>query len=96
MYSAGVGTLRSMLSQQRDEDAPKLQVLLCEALIGVYMSLLTYALTLYDANVLYRLVAHPLIEGIWPAVFGGGLKKVVSSGKQPQGMLIIILCFSYF
>ncbi|XP_064619402.1 dmX-like protein 1 isoform X3 [Lineus longissimus] len=84
----GVTSLRTLLQRERDEEAPKLNILLCESLIGVYMSLLIHAVTTYDANILYRLVAHPFNERMWSALFGGGTKKrlnVAQPSGKPQG-----------
>lgn len=67
----------TLLNQKRDEDSPKLSILLLESLVAVFVSLLCYALAVYDAIVLYRLVAHPLDERIWPLLFGGGHKKPI-------------------
>lgn len=73
----GVSSLIALLSKRQDEEAPRLNILLTESLLSVYMSLLCYALAMFDAIILYRLVGHPLIESIWSALFGGGLKKLV-------------------
>ena len=66
-----------LMNQKRDEDAPRLIILLTESLVAVYMSLLCYALAMFDAIILYRLIGHPLIDNVWPVLFGGGLKKLV-------------------
>lgn len=65
------------MNQRCDEDGPQLQVLLMESLVAVFMSLVCYALSVYDAIVLYRLMAHPLDDSVWPLLFGGGLKKPI-------------------
>ncbi|CAH1797131.1 unnamed protein product [Owenia fusiformis] len=80
----GVASLRSLLAREKDDDAPKMNILLCEALIGVYMSLLIHALSTYDANTLYRLVSHVFSEKMWNVLFGGGLKKLVKSTESAQ------------
>ena len=72
-----MSTLRALLAKEKDEDAPKVNILLTESLIAVYMCLLVHALSMYDANILFRLVAHPFKEKMWPALFGGGVKKLV-------------------
>ena len=78
------------MNKHRDSNLPKLNVLLCETLVAVYVSWLCYALALYDANVLYRLVGHSFHESIWALLFGGCCKKqVVVSTPNPseqQGM----------
>ena len=73
----GVSSLRALLAAEKDEDAPKLHILLVEALLSVYVALLLHALTMYEANLLYRVVAHLPRESMWPALFGGGLKKLI-------------------
>ena len=75
---AGVSNLRALLLRERDEDAPRLNMLLCESLVAVYVSLLVHALASYDANVLYRLVGHRFHENMWPVLFGGGLKQRIN------------------
>ena len=59
------------------DDGPKLTIQLCQALVAVYMSLMSHALTIYEANLPYRLVNHPFTEGLWPLLFGAGPKKVM-------------------
>ena len=80
------------MNKHRDSNIPKLNVLLCETLVAVYVSWLCYALALYDANMLYRLVGHSFHESIWALLFGGCCKKqVVVSTPNPseqQGTLI--------
>lgn len=73
----GVTSLRQLLLKGRDKDAPKVRILLLESLVAAYLSLLSAALALFDADALYRLVGHPLCATMWPALFGGGARKVV-------------------
>ncbi|ELU10253.1 hypothetical protein CAPTEDRAFT_201231 [Capitella teleta] len=73
----GVTSLRALLQREKDEDSPRLPILLAESLVSVYMSLLTHALATYDANILYRLVAHTFKEVIWHALFGGGVRNLI-------------------
>jgi len=82
---AGVSAFRAMMNKSRDSNLPKLNVLLCETLVAVYVSWLCYALALYDANVLYRLVGHSFHESVWALLFGGCCKKqVVVSTPNPS------------
>lgn len=74
---AGVTSLLALIARERDEDTPKLNVLLCEAFVAVYLSLLIYGISASDAYVLYRLVAQPLTEKDWATMFGGGVKKLL-------------------
>jgi len=74
-----------MMNKHRDSNMPKLNVLLCETLVAVYISWLCYALALYDANMLYRLVGHSFHESVWALLFGGCCKKqVVVSTPNPS------------
>ena len=43
-----------MLARERDEDAPRLLTILCEAFVAVYTSLLCYSMAACDSHVLYR------------------------------------------
>ena len=65
------------LAREKDEDSPKLNILLAESLVAVYMCLMIHALAMYEANIIYRLIAHPFHEKMWPALFGGGVKKLI-------------------
>jgi len=40
----GVASLRALLDREKDEEAPNLSVLLCEAFVAIYIGLLSYAL----------------------------------------------------
>ena len=50
----GVTSLRALLAREKDEDAPRLLTLLCEAFVAVYTSLLCYAMAACDSHVLFR------------------------------------------
>ena len=65
------------MSREKDEDTPKLSLLLCEALVGVYLCLLSYGLVTCEPAILYRLVALRFTEKEWAALFGGGVKRLV-------------------
>ncbi|XP_052099551.1 dmX-like protein 2 isoform X2 [Mytilus californianus] len=83
----GVTSLRVLLAREKDEVAPKLNILLCESMIAVYISLLVNALAAYDCHMLYRLVAHRFHQQLWAALFGGGVKtalKLSSGTPLPQ------------
>uniref|UniRef100_A0A8C3YKV6 Dmx like 2 n=1 Tax=Catagonus wagneri TaxID=51154 RepID=A0A8C3YKV6_9CETA len=82
----GVSSLINLLSSAQDEDQPKLNVLLCEAVVAVYLSLLIHALATNSSNELFRLAAHPLNNRMWAAVFGGGVKLVVKPQRQPENI----------
>uniref|UniRef100_A0A8D2MNU3 Dmx like 2 n=1 Tax=Zonotrichia albicollis TaxID=44394 RepID=A0A8D2MNU3_ZONAL len=77
----GVSSLINLLSSAQDEDQPKLNILLCEAVVAVYLSLLIHALATNSCNELFRLAAHPLNSRMWAAVFGGGVKLMLVPGR---------------
>ncbi|XP_040896741.1 dmX-like protein 2 isoform X3 [Toxotes jaculatrix] len=79
----GVSSLISLLTSAREEDQPRLNVLLCEAVVAVYLSLLIHGLGTHSCNELFRLAAHPLNNRMWAAVFGGGAKVIVKP-KRPE------------
>lgn len=74
---SGVTQLIAMLMRERDADAPKLPLMLCESLFGVYMAVFIHALTFYETNVLFRLAVHTVSEKMWSVLFGGGVKNVI-------------------
>lgn len=81
--SAGVSSLISLLASAREEDQPRLNVLLCEAVMAVYLALLIHGLGTHSSNELFRLAAHPLNNRVWAAVFGGGAKVIIKP-KRPE------------
>ncbi|XP_037647237.1 dmX-like protein 2 isoform X10 [Sebastes umbrosus] len=79
----GVTSLISLLASAREEDQPRLNVLLCEGVMAVYLALLIHGLGTHSSNELFRLAAHPLNNRMWAAVFGGGAKLVIKP-KRPE------------
>ncbi|XP_029901913.1 dmX-like protein 2 isoform X4 [Myripristis murdjan] len=79
----GVSSLISLVASAREEDQPRLNVLLCEAVVAVYLALLIHGLGTHSGNELFRLAAHPLNNRMWAAVFGGGA-KVIMKPKRPE------------
>lgn len=75
-----------MLAREKDDDAPKLHILLCETLVAVYISLLVTAMATYDCNMLYRLIAHRFVQQMWCALFGGGAKTILKVSDPPVPM----------
>ncbi|XP_050532463.1 dmX-like protein 2 isoform X4 [Daktulosphaira vitifoliae] len=73
----GVSSLRALLAHEKDEDSPKLNILLCEAFVATYMGLLVYAFATCDCHILYRLVGQKFSETTWSVLFGGGVKKLL-------------------
>lgn len=99
---AGVSSLINLLSSAQDEDQPKLNILLCEAVVAVYLSLLIHALATNSCNELFRLAAHPLNSRMWAAVFGGGVKLLVKPRRQSENIpgtllmeVVLTACISY-
>ncbi|KAM9695068.1 dmX-like protein 1 isoform 6-T8 [Trichechus inunguis] len=76
----GITSLIQLLNSSGEEAHPGLTVLLCEILTAVYLSLFIHGLATHSSNELFRIVAHPLNEKMWSAVFGGGAH--VSSKEQ--------------
>ena len=93
----GVTSLRALLDRDKDEETPTLNVLLCEAYVAIYMSLLSYALATCDPLILYRLIGQKPNHHYWSSIFGGGSKTtlhVMTShtpiSKSPSVRVIII------
>uniref|UniRef100_A0AAY4EI42 RAVE complex protein Rav1 C-terminal domain-containing protein n=1 Tax=Denticeps clupeoides TaxID=299321 RepID=A0AAY4EI42_9TELE len=80
----GVSSLISLLISAHGEDQPKLNVMLCEGVLAVYLSLLIHGLGTHSSNELFRLAAHPLNNRMWAAVFGGGAKLIVKPKRAPE------------
>ncbi|XP_027508262.1 dmX-like protein 1 isoform X6 [Corapipo altera] len=77
----GMTTLIRLLNSAGEEAQPGLTVLLCEILTAVYLSLFIHGLATHSSNELYRIIAHPLNDKMWSAVFGGGA-HTPSRGQQ--------------
>ncbi|KAK3918101.1 DmX-like protein 2, partial [Frankliniella fusca] len=73
----GVTNLRALLARDKDEDTPRLNILLCEAFVATYMSLITYATATCDSHILYRLAGQNFSNHTWATLFGGGVKKLL-------------------
>lgn len=73
----GVTNLRALLAREKDEDTPRLNVLLCEVFTASFMSLLVYALATCDCHILYRLVGQRFSDSSWALLYGGGVKKLL-------------------
>nr|CAH7714409.1 unnamed protein product [Callosobruchus chinensis] len=61
----GVTSLRALLAREKDEDTPRLTVILCEAFTAVYMALLLYGLVSHDPVILYHVTAHNFDPDVW-------------------------------
>ncbi|KAJ8957603.1 hypothetical protein NQ314_006529 [Rhamnusium bicolor] len=90
----GVTSLRSLLAREKDEDTPRLTVVLCETFTAVYLALLLYGLVTCDCIILFHVTAHNFSQEVWGKLFGGGIKKLLrtasvtgtSGGSNPQLM----------
>ncbi|NXF25131.1 DMXL1 protein, partial [Rhodinocichla rosea] len=77
----GMTALIRLLNSAGEEAQPGLTVLLCEILTAVYLSLFIHGLATHSSNELYRIMAHPLNNKMWSAIFGGGA-HTPSRGQQ--------------
>ncbi|KAG5848990.1 hypothetical protein ANANG_G00105320 [Anguilla anguilla] len=68
----GVSSLISLVASAQGEDQPKLNVMLCEAVVAVYLSLLIHGLGTLSSNELFRLAAHPSTPACGPPCSGEG------------------------
>nr|XP_033784929.1 dmX-like protein 1 isoform X1 [Geotrypetes seraphini] len=75
----GITSLIHIMNSAGEEAQPGLTILLCEILTAVYLSLFIHGLATHSSNELFRIVAHPLNDKMWSAVFGGG---VCVQGKE--------------
>lgn len=79
-----MSSLISLLACAQGDDHVHLNVMLCEAVVAVYLSLLIHGLGTHSGNELFRLAAHPLNNRMWAAVFGGGAKLIVKPKRPPE------------
>lgn len=61
----GVTSLRALLAREKDEDTPRLTVMLCEAFSAVYLALLLYGLVTCDCDILLHVAAHSFNAEVW-------------------------------
>uniref|UniRef100_A0A1B6CLX3 RAVE complex protein Rav1 C-terminal domain-containing protein n=1 Tax=Clastoptera arizonana TaxID=38151 RepID=A0A1B6CLX3_9HEMI len=78
----GVTNLRALLAREKDEDTPRLNILLCEAFVAAYMSLMVYAVSTCDCHILYRLSGQKFNDQTWALLFGGGVKKTIKGSAE--------------
>ncbi|XP_030754716.1 dmX-like protein 2 isoform X2 [Sitophilus oryzae] len=77
----GVSGLRALLAREKDEDTPRLTVLLCEAFTATYLALLIYGLVTCDCVILFHVAAHTFNPEVWGRLFGGGVKKLLRTAS---------------
>ncbi|XP_044259843.1 dmX-like protein 2 isoform X7 [Tribolium madens] len=84
----GVTSLRALLAREKDEDTPRLTVILCEAFSATYLALVLYGLSTCDCVILFHVTAHVFNQDVWGQLFGGGIKKLLRTasigGVQPN------------
>ncbi|KAK3717892.1 hypothetical protein QZH41_014895, partial [Actinostola sp. cb2023] len=82
----GVRLLLSLLATENRDNSTRLRVILTEACVAVYLSLLSVAWSTCQPNQLFRLVTNSLKSGMWGRAFGGGVKVSMqtSSGGATQ------------
>ncbi|KAK5649288.1 hypothetical protein RI129_000317 [Pyrocoelia pectoralis] len=77
----GVTSLRALLAREKDEDTPRLTVVLCEAFTATYLSLLLYGLCTLDCVILFHVTGHMFTQETWGQLFGGGTKKLLRTAS---------------
>ncbi|XP_075128224.1 dmX-like protein 1 [Leptodactylus fuscus] len=78
----GISSLIRLLNSAGEEAQPGLTILLCEILTAVYLSLFIHGLATHSSQELFCIVAHPLGDKMWSAVFGGGA-RIPCRGQMP-------------
>ncbi|XP_063820250.1 dmX-like protein 1 isoform X2 [Pseudophryne corroboree] len=78
----GISALIRLLNSAGEETQPGLTILLCEILTAVYLSLFIHGLATHSSQELFCIVAHPLSDKMWSAVFGGGA-RIPCRGQMP-------------
>ncbi|CAH0558785.1 unnamed protein product [Brassicogethes aeneus] len=81
----GVNNLRSLLAREKDEDTPRLTVVLCEAFTATYLALLLYGLVTCDCVILFHVTGHNFNAEVWGRLFGGGIKKLLRTASISGG-----------
>lgn len=61
----GVTALRALLAREKDEDTPRLTVVLCEAFTATYLALLLYGLCSCDCLILFHITGHKFTQETW-------------------------------
>jgi hypothetical protein len=87
-----VSALRGLAVRAAEEDdAPRLAVLLAEAFCAVYLALLGWALAARDAHLLYRLAAHSPEVKAHSSLFGGGVRRLLTTAPAPPPVIITFI-----
>lgn len=79
--------LRALLAREKDEDTPRLNILLCESFVATYMSLTVYAMSTCDCHILYRIAGHKFTNQTWATLYGGGVKKLLRAASTSSNQV---------
>ncbi|XP_075692421.1 dmX-like protein 1 isoform X2 [Rhinoderma darwinii] len=85
----GISSLIRLLNSAGEEAQPGLTILLCEILTAVYLSLFIHGLATHSSQELFCIVAHPLGDKMWSAVFGGGA-RIPCRGQMPVKPVTVV------
>lgn len=88
MLILGVTNLRALLAREKDEDTPRLNILLCESFIATYMSLMVYAISTCDCHILYRIAGQKFSNVTWSTLYGGGVKKLLRAATTNSSQVL--------
>lgn len=88
-FLQGVTNLRALLAREKDEDTPKLNILLCESFVATYMGLTVYAMSTCDCHILYRIAGHKFSNQTWTTLYGGGVKKLLRAASTSTNQVYI-------
>lgn len=83
----GVQNLIALIAREKDDDIPRLNVLLCESFVGIFVSLFVYGIAACDCHILYRLCGQRFSNQTWATLYGGGVKKLLRRGTTRQSTL---------
>ena len=81
--------LRAILNKVEEQNSEYVLTLLCECFVGVFISLLSYALVACDNHMIFRLVALNPTQETFGHVFGGGTKKIVRVVASAAGSNLV-------
>ncbi|XP_077318349.1 dmX-like protein 1 isoform X1 [Lithobates pipiens] len=86
----GITSLIRLLNSAGEEAQPGLTILLCEILTAVYLSLFSHGLATHSSQELFCVVAHPLNDKMWSAVYGGGA-RIPCRGQMPVKPVTVVV-----
>ncbi|KAM5192027.1 dmX-like protein 1 [Mantella aurantiaca] len=86
----GITSLIRLLNSAGEEAQPGLTILLCEILTAVYLSLFSHGLATHSSQELFCVVAHPLNDKMWSAVYGGGA-RIPCRGQMPVKPVTVLV-----